>query len=76
MPVAMFAGWNFVERRCGEVRRIPIPRSFVNKGMKKGQGSCGSPGLPDYPLTGYALEGPRPPGSGSPFPDSVPDCCK
>ena len=28
---------NFVERRLGEVRRIPLPRTPVNKGMKKGR---------------------------------------
>ena len=27
---------NFVELRNGEVRRIPIPRTRVNKGKKKG----------------------------------------
>src|SRR5215203_4416071 len=28
---------NFRERLIGEVRRIPIPRTRVNKGLKKGQ---------------------------------------
>jgi hypothetical protein len=29
---------NFSELRTGEVCRIPIPRTWVNKGIKKGRG--------------------------------------
>jgi len=31
---------NFRELRYGEVRRITIPRTSVNKGMKKGLEGC------------------------------------
>jgi hypothetical protein len=33
----------FRELRKGEVRRIPLPRTSVNKGMKKGRGCCYAP---------------------------------
>ena len=33
-----FSYANFVERRYGELPRIPIPRTRVNKGMKEGRG--------------------------------------
>jgi hypothetical protein len=29
---------NFLELRYGELPRIPIPRTWVNKGMKKDRG--------------------------------------
>jgi hypothetical protein len=35
---------NFGERREREVRRIPLPRTRVNKGEKKGRG-CYAPAL-------------------------------
>jgi hypothetical protein len=35
-----YKGWrNFREFYNGEVRRIPIPRTWVNKGIKKDRGS-------------------------------------
>src|SRR5215208_561469 len=38
-----YKGWrNFGESPKGEVRRIPIPRTRVNKGMRKGRG-CSKP---------------------------------
>jgi hypothetical protein len=36
---------NFVEFYEGEVRRIPIPRTTVNKGMKKTGACTPRPGL-------------------------------
>jgi hypothetical protein len=33
---------NFSELRYGEVRRIPLPRTPVNKGIRKGRG-CSRP---------------------------------
>jgi hypothetical protein len=35
--VARFATKNFSERRQRELRRIPLPRTPVNKGKKKGR---------------------------------------
>ena len=37
--------FNFAESPKGEVRRIPIPRTRVNKGIKKGQGCYHAPAL-------------------------------
>ena len=42
-------GANFSELRRGEVRRIPLPRTPVNKGMKKGRGVVPQPQV----LVGY-----------------------
>src|SRR5215211_671243 len=42
--------------RRRELRRIPIPRTPVNKGKKKARGFHISPGLRDYLLTAAALE--------------------
>jgi hypothetical protein len=34
---------NFGEFRTGEVRRIPLPGTWVNKGKKKGRGPLENP---------------------------------
>jgi hypothetical protein len=31
---------NFSELRACELRRIPLPRTWMNKGKKKGRGVC------------------------------------
>src|SRR5215213_1243438 len=39
------SGVNFLESRLGEVPRITLPRTPVNKGMKKGRGCYARPSL-------------------------------
>jgi hypothetical protein len=53
MRTSQNAVWaNFAESPKGEVRRIPIPRTSVNKGMKKDRGClCAVP----WPSIGGAI---------------------
>ena len=41
----MAGAWNFLELRKGEVRRILLPRTPVNMGVRKGRGFLRTPAL-------------------------------